>query len=103
MGIEAAGMANITKYNRIKAELAEAGKKNQELAEFLGMHITTVSDWCTNKNQPSVQDLFRIAEFLRIDVRRLLHETIWEQGLSMVAEPPVKYKNQQKKSNKRIN
>jgi len=67
-------MSNI-KYNRIKAALAEKGKKNIDLATYLNVSPTTVSDWCTNKNQPSVQDLFRIAEFLKIDIRELLIST----------------------------
>src|SRR6476661_8709784 len=65
-------MNTIKKYNRIKVELTEAGKLNAELAVFLGVHPSTVSDWCTNTNQPSIKDLYRIADFLQIDVRTLL-------------------------------
>lgn len=65
-------------YNRIKAALADNGKKSSELAEHLKVQATTVSDWCTNKNQPSIQDLHRIAEFLRIDIRELLVSTKWD-------------------------
>ncbi|MBS1597439.1 MAG: helix-turn-helix transcriptional regulator [Bacteroidetes bacterium] len=65
------------KYNRIKAELAEAGKQNADLATHMQVHASTVSDCCTNTNQPSIQDLFRIAEFLQIDVRKLLMPTSW--------------------------
>ena len=65
-------MQTIKKYNRIKVELTEAGKLNSELAAYLGVHASTVSDWCTNTNQPSIKDLYRIAEFLKIDVRNLL-------------------------------
>ena len=75
-------MAQVTKYNRIKAELAEAGRQNQELANFLQVHITTVSDWCTNTNQPSIQDLYKISEFLGINVRRLLIPTRWNPDRS---------------------
>ena len=67
-------MSNI-KYNRIKAVLAEKDKKNIDLASHLKVSPTTVSDWCTNKNQPSIQDLYRIAEFLKIDIRELLIPT----------------------------
>jgi putative transcriptional regulator len=89
-------MAEIKKYNRIKVELAEAVKKNQELAGYLNVHVTTVSDWCTNKNQPSVQDLYRISEFLRIDVRRLLSATNWESGLTKAAESEPVFKRTKK-------
>ena len=55
------------KYNRIKAALSEAGKTAGALGVFMGVHKSTVSDWCTNSNQPSVQDLYRIAAFLGLD------------------------------------
>ena len=78
------------KYNRIKAELAEAGKQNADLANYMGVHPSTVSDWCTNTNQPAIQDLFKIAEFLRVDVRKLLVPTTWENEiLTQAAEPPT--------------
>ena len=64
-----------TKYNRIKIALAEVDKQNSELAKFMKVHDTTVSDWCTNTNQPSIPDLFKIANFLKVDVRTLLVST----------------------------
>lgn len=79
-------MPALQKYNRIKAELAEAGRKNSELAEYMGMHVTTISDWCTNKNQPSIQDLYKIAKFLRINVRMLLVPSNLDHELSLAAE-----------------
>jgi transcriptional regulator with XRE-family HTH domain len=94
-------MADTTKYNRIKVELAEAGRRNQELAEFLGVHITTVSDWCTNKNQPSIQDLYKIAEFLRIDVRRLLFATNWGAEITKAAEEQSVFKKAKKQPKRR--
>jgi putative transcriptional regulator len=87
----------VIKYNRIKAELAEKTKKNKELANFLGVHETTVSDWCTNTNQPSIQELHRIAEFLRIDIRQLLVSTKWEPELMVVSEPAPTIKKVAKK------
>jgi transcriptional regulator with XRE-family HTH domain len=99
--ISEANMADTTKYNRIKVELAEAGRRNQELAEFLGVHITTVSDWCTNKNQPSIQDLYKISEFLRIDVRRLLVTTNWVDEVTKAAEDQSVFKKPKKQRKKR--
>jgi transcriptional regulator with XRE-family HTH domain len=87
----------VTKYNRIKAELAEHNRQNKELAHYLGVHETTVSDWCTTKNQPAIQDLFLIAKFLRMDVRLLLVSTTWEPEMMVVAEPGKKEKNVTKK------
>ncbi len=58
--------------NRIKAVLAEKGKTNNWLAEKLDRNIHTVSKWCTNKMQPTMESLYEIAEALDVDVRELL-------------------------------
>lgn len=59
-------------YNRIKAVLAERGKTNIWLAEVLKKNRTTVSKWCTNDVQPTMETLFEIATVLDVDVRELL-------------------------------
>jgi putative transcriptional regulator len=59
-------------YNRIKGAIADAGVSNKELAEGLGVTEPTVSTWCTNTKQPSLETLFLIADYLKIDVRDLL-------------------------------
>ena len=59
-------------FNRIKAVLAEKGKSNNWLAEKLGRNITTVSRWCTNDMQPTMESLYQIAHALDVDVRELL-------------------------------
>lgn len=59
-------------YNRIKSVLAEKSKTNIWLAEQLGVNKTTVSKWCTNDVQPSIETLFQVAEALDVDVRELL-------------------------------
>ncbi len=59
-------------FNRIKAVLAEEGKKNIDLAKKLSVKDTTVSRWVTNDSQPSIERLFEIADFLEVDVRTLL-------------------------------
>lgn len=58
--------------NRIKAVLAEEGKTNKELAEMLSVAEPTVSRWCTNTQQPSLEMLYEIAWVLKCDVRVLL-------------------------------
>lgn len=62
-------------FNRIKAVIAEKGKSNNWLAEQLGMHPTTISKWCRNQMQPTVETLFSIAKELDVDVRELLLKT----------------------------
>lgn len=59
-------------FNRIKVVLAEKKKQNKELAERLNVAPTTVSNWVTNKSQPSIETLFEIADYLQVDVRSLL-------------------------------
>jgi len=59
-------------YNRIKAVLAEKGKTNVWLAEAVGKNKTTVSKWCTNDVQPTIETLFTVAKVLDIEVRELL-------------------------------
>ena len=62
-------------FNRIKSVLAEKGKTNLWLAETLDKNKTTVSKWCTNDGQPSMETLFDIAEALNVDVRELIVST----------------------------
>ena len=61
--------------NRLKAVLAEQGRTNKWLAEMLDKKETTVSRWCTNEVQPSVDSLVAIAALLKIDVRELINPT----------------------------
>jgi putative transcriptional regulator len=58
--------------NRIKAALAENNKSSKELAAYIGKTEPTVSRWCTNEVQPSIETLYEIAKFLKMDVRELL-------------------------------
>jgi putative transcriptional regulator len=68
-------MAEKKIFNRIKSVLAEKGKTNLWLAEELEMNKTTVSKWCTNDVQPSMETLFDIADALNVDVRELIVST----------------------------
>ena len=61
--------------NRLKAALAEHGKTNRWLSEQLGKSENTVSRWCANKVQPSIQQLNEIAHVLEVDVRTLITPT----------------------------
>lgn len=60
------------RYNRIKIVLLEKEKTNLWLAERLDVSKTTVSKWCTNDNQPTIETLFKIAKVLGIEVCELL-------------------------------
>ena len=61
-----------TKYNRIKIVLIEKEKTSKWLAEALGKDKSTVSRWCTNDMQPSIEMLFEIAKVLEVEARELL-------------------------------
>ena len=61
--------------NRIKSVLAEKNKSSKDLAAHLGKTESTVSRWCTNEVQPSIETLFEISKFLEVDMRELLVST----------------------------
>ncbi len=61
--------------NRIRVVLAEKDRTNKWLAEKTGKNRTTVSRWCTNDMQPSLESLSRIAEALDVDIRDLIVKT----------------------------
>jgi putative transcriptional regulator len=65
------------KINRIAEVLVERGKKNMDLVNLFGVTESTVSRWVHNKQQPDVHKLYKIAEFLKIDIRELFYPTKW--------------------------
>ena len=68
-------MATNKNINRIKVVLAEKSLTNKWLAEKLGKDQATVSKWCTNNAQPTLEMLLKIASVLQVDVRELLRPT----------------------------
>lgn len=58
--------------NRLKVILAEKKKTNKWLAEQLDCAPTTVSKWCTNSSQPSLETIEKIANLLDIDYTELI-------------------------------
>ena len=61
------------RINRLKVVLAEKNKKGKWLAEQLGKNEATVSRWCSNSAQPSLEMLVKIASILNVDPRQLLN------------------------------
>jgi putative transcriptional regulator len=61
--------------NRIKVVLAEKKIKNKWLAEKLKKNPSSISQWCTNERQPSLETLLEISMLLEVDVRELLVST----------------------------
>ncbi len=58
--------------DRLKVVLVEQKKAGKWLAETLGKNEATVSRWCANVSQPSLETLLAIAKVLNVDVRDLL-------------------------------
>ena len=58
--------------NRLKIALVERKKTSKWLAEQLGKDPGTVSKWCTNTTQPSLETLVEVAKILEMDPRELL-------------------------------
>ena len=60
--------------NRLKVVLAEKKRTNKWLAEKLGVAPSTVSKWCTNVCQPSLETLLQIADNLEVKVQDLIKD-----------------------------
>lgn len=58
--------------NRLKVVLVERKKTGVWLSEQLGVTPTTISKWCSNITQPTLQNINKIAELLEVDPRDLL-------------------------------
>jgi len=58
--------------NRLKVVLVEQKRTGKWLAEALEKNEATVSRWCTNESQPSLETLLEIAKALNVDIKDLL-------------------------------
>ena len=58
--------------NRIKEVLREQGRTQTWLADQINKSYVVVTNYCNNKNQPSLQVLNDIARVLDVDVRELI-------------------------------
>ncbi|MCB9227565.1 MAG: helix-turn-helix transcriptional regulator [Chitinophagales bacterium] len=63
------------RLNRIRVVLAEQNRKHKWLADKLGKNASTISLWCNNTRQPSLETLEEIAKVLNVDIRQLLNTT----------------------------
>ncbi len=60
------------KLNRIKEVLVRQGISQKDLASQLDKNEHTISNWCINKSQPHIKELYKVAEILEVDVYDLL-------------------------------
>ena len=59
--------------NRLKLVLVEKKRTAKWLSGELGISPVTLSKWCSNTTQPSLQTLDKIADILEVDPRDLLN------------------------------
>ena len=59
--------------NRIKEVLNEKGIKQVWLAEKLGKSYNMVNGYTSNRRQPSIEVLYKIAELLQVEAKELLN------------------------------
>ena len=62
----------MAEINRIKVVLVENKRTNKWLADQMGKDQTTISKWCTNTAQHSLETLVEIAKIIGVDVRELM-------------------------------
>jgi DNA-binding XRE family transcriptional regulator len=75
------------KLNRIKTVLVDKGKTNKWLAQQLGKDPATVSKWCTNTSQPSLEITMIIAKLLNVNINDLVRlEETPEPGGTILSE-----------------
>ena len=60
------------KINRIKVMLVDKGRTNRWLAMQLGKDPATVSKWCTNAAQPTLETMMQIAKLLNVEMNDLV-------------------------------
>lgn len=58
--------------NRIKEVLEKKGIKQIWLAEQLGKSYNMVNSYAQNRRQPSLEDLYKIANILNVEINDLL-------------------------------
>lgn len=63
---------NQDKMNRIKEILERKGVSQTDLAHRLGKTFNMINLYATNKVQPPIPILYKIAEILDVDIRELL-------------------------------
>ncbi|KKB51609.1 hypothetical protein HMPREF1212_02340 [Parabacteroides sp. HGS0025] len=65
----------MAELNRLKVVLVEKKKTARWLADKMGKDPATISKWCTNTSQPSIETLAKVAKLLEADIRDLLIPT----------------------------
>lgn len=62
--------------NKIKVILEEKGIKQTWLATKLGKSYNMINSYAQNRRQPSIENLYKIADILDVDIKDLLESNI---------------------------
>jgi transcriptional regulator with XRE-family HTH domain len=65
------------KINRLKEVFIEHNISNLTIVDLFNVSESTVSRWVNNKQQPDILKFYKIAEYLKIDIRELFYSTKW--------------------------
>lgn len=68
-------MEDVKDLNRIKVMLVDKKRTSKWLAEQLGKDPATISKWCTNAAQPTLDVLLRIADLLEVHYTELVRDS----------------------------
>lgn len=71
------------KINRLKIIIAENDSSGIALAAYLKKDRSTVSQWVSNKRQPTLLQLTKIAEYYNINIQDLLYPSTPVPGESI--------------------
>jgi len=69
----------MSRINRLEEVFKEKDVYNRDIAKYLNKSEGTISRWVNNHRQPSLEELNKIAEFLKVDIRELLHGNEWSE------------------------
>ena len=54
--------------NRVRIILAEQEMSTKELAGLVGVSHATVARWASNTQQPSLKNIYKMSEVLKLDI-----------------------------------
>ena len=61
------------RYNRLKIVLAEKNLSQKTISEMSNISQNSISKWCNNTHQPSIQIAFKLAKILEVEFGDLFH------------------------------
>ncbi len=61
------------RFNRLKIVLAEKNMSQKSLSEMAEISQNSISKWCNNTHQPSIQLAFKLAKILEVEFSELFH------------------------------